>query len=665
MAGRQNTRPDGDNRFVPKDSQLELLIDDSEEYIPSSNIRINSENNSHGTGTSGSRRRSRHVISESESGEDTSSFTGSDANIPNDFREHEQNHKNPKKKFCPENEPGVFTQCLNRYEEICRQETIRYNKNNPTALPPKESTVSTGSSNQNHEFEGFSDNENMCDSPSVRNFLEQYGSEESENENRDQSLSHNTQRQASSSNQSSRAIKNPNNNNIIIIEPSKEHALDFFKNDVKLTNAIGRTAIQAAGIIDIQKNITKKLLTVKINETNATNFEKILQMKKIGEWTVQCRKPQSLNKTFGVIGPIGTDTTEEEIMDELSSDIPVLGIKRLTKGREKNLTQCVRLTFKGTDLPETVKIGYMRFSVRLFIDKPWQCYNCQNFGHNADQCHSQTRCSFCSRNHQSRECPNRNSDSEAKCPNCSGNHTSSYGGCKYIKEAKRVEKERAEKKLSYREAVMAVKNNNIINQGKSTQATSQSYHHHRGTYASAVMTQDTSENQNKTIRVEYSETSTQTEEEYPNGNNNKSFYIKMFSVFFKLVKLLPQGISKNKAQVADTLKEAFNIELTTDDIHQLAGEENKSPPENDASSHDQGQNPEPTEPAQAVTTMEEKNQNNSKERNQNNSKEKNHEQPPLVSPYSQTFMRRSERNKTMDHKKNKGKGKNHKNASTS
>ena len=95
------------------------------------------------------------------------------------------------------------------------------------------------------------------------------------------------------------------------------------------------------------------------------------------------------------------------------------------------------------------------------VNGPWQCYNCQNFGHNASQCKYKSRCVVCGGSHSLNNCQSRSSDnvgdsSLVVCANCKGNHTANYGGCIYVKRAQQVEQLRSREKLSYRDAVAKV-----------------------------------------------------------------------------------------------------------------------------------------------------------------------------------------------------------------
>ena len=131
-----------------------------------------------------------------------------------------------------------------------------------------------------------------------------------------------------------------------------------------------------------------------------------------------------------------------------------------------------RIEFEG-DLPQYVNFAMERFEVSLYVDRVWQCYKCQRLGHHAEHCNSRARCMICAESHESRDCPQkqvRRQEQTIKCVNCKGQHTANYEGCPVYIEAKKVEKVRAEQRLSYRDAVVAVRQNN---QGEASNCESQ------------------------------------------------------------------------------------------------------------------------------------------------------------------------------------------------
>ncbi|KAF2348244.1 hypothetical protein FHG87_020999 [Trinorchestia longiramus] len=94
--------------------------------------------------------------------------------------------------------------------------------------------------------------------------------------------------------------------------------------------------------------------------------------------------------------------------------------------------------FNSYDLPHCllpyVRIGYQQYRVNTYIEKPWQCYKCQRFGHSAAFYRSAPRCVVCSGPHTSNEC---NKTTGRNYCNCGGNHTGNYGGCPKMKQEKR------------------------------------------------------------------------------------------------------------------------------------------------------------------------------------------------------------------------------------
>ena len=64
-----------------------------------------------------------------------------------------------------------------------------------------------------------------------------------------------------------------------------------------------------------------------------------------------------------------------------------------------------------------------------------QCFNCQCFGHSAQNCKSKQKCVICGENHSHKGCPKKDAE-QPKCANCSGPHVASYKGCpEYKKQA--------------------------------------------------------------------------------------------------------------------------------------------------------------------------------------------------------------------------------------
>ena len=258
----------------------------------------------------------------------------------------------------------------------------------------------------------------------------------------------------------------PNNERKLIIEPISKldqnspdppNVKKFFSNDIGLYKSIHTSLFGKYNVVNITKNLRKNLLIITLQSLNQIELDSLLAITELNNYLVKTRLPAEEQFVRGVIGPIGLDTPLNEIKESLSPTFPQLcSVERIVKGPSKIPTLSVKLTFSGIDLPSVIHIGYQRFSVSAFIGKPWQCYNCQKFGHNANVCRSRSVCATCSAHHKTAECPQVSlplSEKSFKCTNCHENHSANYGGCPKIQVAKKVEKYRAELRLSYRDAL--------------------------------------------------------------------------------------------------------------------------------------------------------------------------------------------------------------------
>jgi len=297
---------------------------------------------------------------------------------------------------------------------------------------------------------------------------------------------------------------------VILVEPLSHPTIEdtskFFANDIKLAKIAEQPPFNCFNIKQITKNTGKKLLVIKIEKISENALKQILSTTQIGEWQVKCKIPKMHATSNVVIGPIGLETTDEEITEALVGqgyDNPIAS--RITKGKNKVPTVYMKISLEESQPPDYIYMGYMAYKTKVFIDKPWQCYKCQGFGHNAGNCNAKPHCVVCSGPHSSKECAVKNKE-EMKCYNCGGCHTANYGGCPFIKHAKVIEKIRAEEKLSYREAAIKAKETNNA-------PTREQYNRNDTTVASANNTRNNQPDsrQNQAEQKEFKSMSTQTE----------------------------------------------------------------------------------------------------------------------------------------------------------
>ncbi|GBM81248.1 hypothetical protein AVEN_236450-1 [Araneus ventricosus] len=136
----------------------------------------------------------------------------------------------------------------------------------------------------------------------------------------------------------------------------------------------------------------------------------------------------------------------EEITEKLQSQ-GVSHVRRITIRRDGRLlnTKHLILTFSSAKLPEHIKAGYIRLSVRVYIPNPLRCFQCQRFGHSKSSCRGTLTCARCAEvGHDSTTCT-----AKEKSINCKGDHTSLSWDCFAWKQEKEIISTKIKHQISY------------------------------------------------------------------------------------------------------------------------------------------------------------------------------------------------------------------------
>ncbi|GBM65821.1 hypothetical protein AVEN_12881-1 [Araneus ventricosus] len=190
----------------------------------------------------------------------------------------------------------------------------------------------------------------------------------------------------------------------------------------------------ALGEVKSTKKLRSGDLLVEVN--SPTQAKKILNVKTLSTIAVAVTPHATLNSSKGVIscGDLLNDPIEN-ITKELSNQ-GVTHVRRITIRRNGQLlnTKHLVLTFSSAKLPEYIKAGYMRLSVRAYIPNLLRCFNCQLFGHSKLAYRGTLTCARCAEvGHDSTDCT-----AKEKCINCKGNHTSFSRDCSAWKQEKEI-----------------------------------------------------------------------------------------------------------------------------------------------------------------------------------------------------------------------------------
>jgi len=118
---------------------------------------------------------------------------------------------------------------------------------------------------------------------------------------------------------------------------------------------------------------------------------------------IKITEHRSLNCTKGVIYSNDLRGIDEQIILENLRSQKVDEVEKIykytpgqiTQKTERNETGLIKLTFKLTNLPEHIYIGYERVQVRPHIPPPMRCITCSRMGHTAKFCKNSAICSNC------------------------------------------------------------------------------------------------------------------------------------------------------------------------------------------------------------------------------------------------------------------------------
>ncbi|GFU64507.1 putative RNA-directed DNA polymerase from transposon X-element [Trichonephila clavipes] len=143
------------------------------------------------------------------------------------------------------------------------------------------------------------------------------------------------------------------------------------------------------------------------------------------------------------------NVSSEEIKENMQAQ-NVCDVRRITIRRDGQVlnTKHLILTFNTPDLPQTVKMAYIRCPVRPYIPHPLRCFQCQRFGHSKTVCRGQPTCSRCAEvGHDSADCK-----AKERCVNCKGDHSSFSRSCPTWLLEKEITAVKNKDKISYPEA---------------------------------------------------------------------------------------------------------------------------------------------------------------------------------------------------------------------
>jgi hypothetical protein len=205
------------------------------------------------------------------------------------------------------------------------------------------------------------------------------------------------------------------------------------------------------GILGSTKSI-KRLRSghILIEVDKATRANNLLKLKELVHVPVVVSPHRSLNTKKGVIRcPDIKDCSDDEILQGLAPQhASALYRVTITKDGIKCPTGTFFLTFDTPNLPNFVKVGYLRVKVEAYIPNPIRCFKCQRYGHFKTNCNRSEACEKCGKeDHNSTDC-----QGAAFCINCDGSHPANSRTCPKWVQEKNIQKLKVMNNITFNEA---------------------------------------------------------------------------------------------------------------------------------------------------------------------------------------------------------------------
>lgn len=228
----------------------------------------------------------------------------------------------------------------------------------------------------------------------------------------------------------------------VIVKPKDAGHLITKINPLKLHEKLD--SIYPDGIISARPNPRLNLLALDTRNTEATKA--FLALTCIGKIAVQSYEPRSPESSVGVIRGVSTDISDVDLQTAIRGTVPARQVRRL------GTSDVVKIIFQTNAPPAYVKIGYTRFPVLSYIEKPPKCSKCCRFGHIESTCVNTARCTRCGSPHDGNACEAE----KPRCPNCKQSHDFSSTLCPAYRREKAIYRHKSEHGTGYLVAKTAV-----------------------------------------------------------------------------------------------------------------------------------------------------------------------------------------------------------------
>nr|XP_050046575.1 uncharacterized protein LOC126543503 [Dermacentor andersoni] len=152
-------------------------------------------------------------------------------------------------------------------------------------------------------------------------------------------------------------------------------------NRQSLTKCFDRIA--SGHVREIRINARKDILTLDVSSQAVLEALKAMQL--VDNIPVRSFLAYGNDTCTGVVPDVDIDIKDKDLRPLLSSTVRILDIHRFGP------SGCIKLVFESNSLPASIKVGYVRHSVRPYVPRPLQCHKCFKLGHVSLYCEAVNR----------------------------------------------------------------------------------------------------------------------------------------------------------------------------------------------------------------------------------------------------------------------------------
>lgn len=235
-------------------------------------------------------------------------------------------------------------------------------------------------------------------------------------------------------------------NGVYVVIQCKDDAKNLSRASPILVEKTVKAACGGNEVQLIKKTKDGKILVLTKSEKQA---QTLMKLAKMGNDEVSASEHKTRNICRAVISDRDLLHEEDSEIEKALKSQGVVKVERIMRKVNDELvkTSSLIVSFKGSNPPTSVKIGYLSITTRPYYPRPLRCFNCLQFGHMGKDCKAEKTCRRCSEPFHGEQC-----EKEEKCVNCKENHSALSNQCsKYVEEVK-INKIKVDKNISYWEA---------------------------------------------------------------------------------------------------------------------------------------------------------------------------------------------------------------------